>query len=101
MIGAILGAMQGVQAIPAEEIAALEGENRQDFEANGNRFIETAAWIQANWFTAKLLDPQVTGAFKNEKRLGGNDPLLNRFFYTLLYLDKAASSTSYTIFWIN
>ncbi|MCS7464508.1 ADP-ribosylglycohydrolase family protein [Paenibacillus doosanensis] len=45
MIGAILGAMQGVQAIPADEIAALEEASKQDFETQCDRFIESAAAI--------------------------------------------------------
>jgi ADP-ribosylglycohydrolase len=45
MIGAILGAMQGVQAIPAEEIAAIEEINRQDIKSHCVQFIEAAASI--------------------------------------------------------
>lgn len=45
MIGAILGAMQGVSVIPAEEIAILEETNQQDIELHCNRFIEKAALI--------------------------------------------------------
>lgn len=45
MIGAILGAMQGVSAIPAEEIAALEQANRQNIEGHCERFIEAAESI--------------------------------------------------------
>jgi ADP-ribosylglycohydrolase len=45
MIGAILGAMQGVAAIPAEEIAILEETNKLDIEKHCNQFIETAAFI--------------------------------------------------------
>lgn len=45
MIGAILGAMQGVAAIPAEEIAVLEEANQQDIEQHCNQFIEAAAAI--------------------------------------------------------
>lgn len=45
MIGAILGAMQGVAAIPAEEIALIEQVNRQNIEQHCNHFIETAAFI--------------------------------------------------------
>ncbi|UUZ90101.1 ADP-ribosylglycohydrolase family protein [Paenibacillus sp. P25] len=45
MIGAILGAMQGVQVIPADEIAVLEAANRQDFETSVSRFIEAASSI--------------------------------------------------------
>jgi ADP-ribosylglycohydrolase len=45
MIGAILGAMHGVAAIPAEEIAILEEANKLDIENHCIRFIETAAYI--------------------------------------------------------
>jgi ADP-ribosylglycohydrolase len=45
MIGAILGAMQGVAAIPAEEIAILEEANKLDIENHCIRFIETATYI--------------------------------------------------------
>ncbi|MBB6669105.1 ADP-ribosylglycohydrolase family protein [Cohnella nanjingensis] len=45
MIGAILGAMQGVGAIPADEIAVLEAANRQGFAAQSDRFAEAAAAI--------------------------------------------------------
>jgi ADP-ribosylglycohydrolase len=45
MIGAILGAMQGFAAIPAEEIAMLEQANKQDIEGHCNRFTEAAASI--------------------------------------------------------
>ncbi len=42
MIGAILGAMQGAQAIPAAEIAVLEDMNKQNLADYCSRFIETA-----------------------------------------------------------
>ncbi|MBH5318354.1 ADP-ribosylglycohydrolase family protein [Paenibacillus sp. GSMTC-2017] len=45
MIGAILGAMQGVSVIPAEEIAVLEQANKQNFGAECDRFIEAAEAI--------------------------------------------------------
>ncbi|TXK80033.1 ADP-ribosylglycohydrolase family protein [Paenibacillus sp. N3.4] len=45
MIGAILGAMQGITAIPAEEIAVLEASNKQEIEKHCNQFIESAAYI--------------------------------------------------------
>jgi ADP-ribosylglycohydrolase len=45
MIGAILGAMQGVAAIPAEEITVLEEINKQEMDKHCNHFIETAAYI--------------------------------------------------------
>jgi len=45
MIGAILGAMHGVAAIPAEEIAVLEQVNRQNIEQHCRQFTETAAFI--------------------------------------------------------
>ncbi|TCZ76604.1 ADP-ribosylglycohydrolase family protein [Paenibacillus albiflavus] len=45
MIGAILGAMQGVSAIPANELSVLEEVNKQNIEQNCNEFIETAAFI--------------------------------------------------------
>ncbi|CAG7652022.1 ADP-ribosylglycohydrolase family protein [Paenibacillus allorhizosphaerae] len=45
MIGAILGAMQGVAAIPPDEIAVLEEANKQNFETECSRFIEAAAAI--------------------------------------------------------
>ncbi|MFE5321132.1 ADP-ribosylglycohydrolase family protein [Paenibacillus sp. NPDC056579] len=45
MIGAILGAMQGVAAIPADEISTLEEANKQDMETQCSRFIEAAAAI--------------------------------------------------------
>jgi ADP-ribosylglycohydrolase len=45
MIGAILGAMHGVSAIPDAEIAALEEANRQDIGGNCERFTEAAAAI--------------------------------------------------------
>lgn len=45
MIGAILGAMQGVRAIPADEIAVLEEVNKQDMAVSCDRFTEAAAAI--------------------------------------------------------
>lgn len=45
MIGAILGAMQGVQVIPAEEIAVIEKVNKQNIEAECERFAAVAAEI--------------------------------------------------------
>ncbi len=42
MIGAILGAMQGVQAIPSVEITNLEVINKQSIEDHCDRFIEAA-----------------------------------------------------------
>ena len=45
MIGAILGAMQGVNAIPAAEIAILEDVNKQNMEKHCNQFIEAATAI--------------------------------------------------------
>jgi ADP-ribosylglycohydrolase len=45
MIGAILGAMHGVQAIPAEELAAIEEINRQDIETHCAQFCEAAAFM--------------------------------------------------------
>ncbi|WP_331436701.1 ADP-ribosylglycohydrolase family protein [Gordoniibacillus kamchatkensis] len=45
MIGAILGAMHGVQAIPEAEIAVLEQVNKQDIETACSRFIEAASFI--------------------------------------------------------
>jgi ADP-ribosylglycohydrolase len=45
MIGAVLGAMQGVQAIPAEEIAVIEESNRQDIKSHCAQFTEIAASI--------------------------------------------------------
>jgi hypothetical protein len=45
MIGSILGAMQGVQAIPAEEIAVIEEINRQDIMSHCSQFSEAAALI--------------------------------------------------------
>lgn len=45
MIGAILGAMQGVQAIPAEEIAVLEEINQQRIDQHCEAFIEAATTI--------------------------------------------------------
>jgi ADP-ribosylglycohydrolase len=42
MIGAILGAKYGVQAIPAEERERLESVNRQELEKNAARFAEAA-----------------------------------------------------------
>lgn len=48
IIGAILGAMQGVQAIPADEIEKLEKVNQQQFETHCNAFIEAAMAIIEN-----------------------------------------------------
>jgi ADP-ribosylglycohydrolase len=45
MIGAILGAMHGVQAIPAEELAAIEEINRQDIKGHCTQFSEAAAFM--------------------------------------------------------
>jgi len=45
MIGAILGAMQGVSAIPADEIGALERANKLDIASACTRFAECAASI--------------------------------------------------------
>ncbi|BFH60617.1 ADP-ribosylglycohydrolase family protein [Paenibacillus azoreducens] len=43
MIGAILGAMHGVQAIPADEIRAIEEINKQEIGKQCGIFVETAA----------------------------------------------------------
>ncbi|MBE9914685.1 ADP-ribosylglycohydrolase family protein [Paenibacillus donghaensis] len=43
MIGAILGAMHGVQAIPADEIRAIEEINKQEIGKQCGIFAETAA----------------------------------------------------------
>ena len=45
MIGAILGAMHGASAIPADEIERLERINRQQFDNQAMRFGEAAAAI--------------------------------------------------------
>ncbi|WP_136608663.1 ADP-ribosylglycohydrolase family protein [Paenibacillus dokdonensis] len=45
MIGAILGAMQGIQAIPADEIQAIEEINKQQIEKQCSIFMATAAAI--------------------------------------------------------
>lgn len=45
MIGAILGALHGVQAIPGEEITVLEEVNKQDIEQHCSRFIKAAESI--------------------------------------------------------
>lgn len=45
MIGAILGGMQGVAAIPETEIAVLESANKQDIAQNCDRFAEAARTI--------------------------------------------------------
>jgi len=45
MIGAILGAMQGVSVIPANELSILEEVNKQNIEQKCNEFIEAAAFI--------------------------------------------------------
>ncbi|WNR45421.1 ADP-ribosylglycohydrolase family protein [Paenibacillus roseipurpureus] len=45
MIGAILGGMQGIKAIPASEIAVLESANKQDIEINCDRFADAARAI--------------------------------------------------------
>lgn len=45
MIGAILGAMQGVSAIPVAEIDLLEEVNKQDINKHCNQFIEAAIGI--------------------------------------------------------
>jgi ADP-ribosylglycohydrolase len=45
MIGAILGAMHGVSAIPADEIANLEKANNLDIGGHCERFIEAARSI--------------------------------------------------------
>ncbi|MCM3269051.1 ADP-ribosylglycohydrolase family protein [Paenibacillus elgii] len=61
MIGAILGAMQGVRAIPADEIAVLEEANKQDMAGSCDRFTEAAAAIiqedlELNNFRQKALE---------------------------------------------
>ncbi|GLI06759.1 hypothetical protein YDYSG_27890 [Paenibacillus tyrfis] len=61
MIGAILGAMQGVRAIPADEIAVLEEVNKQDMAGSCDRFTEAAAAIiqedlELNNFRQKALE---------------------------------------------
>lgn len=61
MIGAILGAMQGVRAIPADEIAVLEEANKQDMAGSCDRFTEAAAAIiqedlELNNFRQKVLE---------------------------------------------
>lgn len=61
MIGAILGAMQGVRAIPADEIAVLEEVNKQNMAGSCDRFIEAAAAIiqedlELNNFRQKALE---------------------------------------------
>ncbi|WP_010496617.1 ADP-ribosylglycohydrolase family protein [Paenibacillus elgii] len=61
MIGAILGAMQGVRAIPADEIAVLEEVNKQDMAASCDRFTEAATAIiqedlELNNFRQKALE---------------------------------------------
>ncbi|NEN84041.1 ADP-ribosylglycohydrolase family protein [Paenibacillus elgii] len=61
MIGAILGAMQGVRAIPADEIAVLEEVNKQDMAGSCDRFTEAAAAIiqedlELNNFRRKALE---------------------------------------------
>jgi ADP-ribosylglycohydrolase len=48
MIGAILGAMHGVGALPIAEIAILEETNKQDIEDHCSRFIEAATCIINN-----------------------------------------------------
>lgn len=45
MIGAILGAMQGVQAIPPDEIQAIEQINKQEIEKHCSTFTEAASSI--------------------------------------------------------
>ncbi|SDO49612.1 ADP-ribosylglycohydrolase [Paenibacillus sp. yr247] len=45
MIGAILGGMQGVTAIPEAEIEVLEAANKQEIEKHCNLFAEAAASI--------------------------------------------------------
>ncbi|WP_270168700.1 ADP-ribosylglycohydrolase family protein [Paenibacillus sp. SYP-B4298] len=45
MIGAIVGAMQGAGAIPADDIAALEEASRQNLQTQCDRFIEAATAI--------------------------------------------------------
>ncbi|KZE71633.1 hypothetical protein AV654_05345 [Paenibacillus elgii] len=61
MIGAILGAMQGVRAIPSDEIAVLEEVNKQDMAGSCDRFTEAAAAIiqedlELNNFRRKALE---------------------------------------------
>ncbi len=61
MIGAILGAMQGVAAIPSGEIAVLEEANQQDMAGSCDRFTEAAAAIiqedlELNNFRRKVLE---------------------------------------------
>ncbi|GMX63558.1 ADP-ribosylglycohydrolase family protein [Paenibacillus elgii] len=61
MIGAILGAMQGVRAIPADEIAVLEEVNKQDMAGSCDRFTEAATAIiqedlELNNFRQKALE---------------------------------------------
>lgn len=45
MIGAILGAMQGITVIPTDEVETLEQANKQNIEQHCDQFIETAAFI--------------------------------------------------------
>lgn len=64
MVGAILGAMRGVSAIPAEDIAAIEEINRQEIDAECYRFIETAAFIIDQDLAGRLRRHQLIQAIK-------------------------------------
>ncbi len=64
MIGAILGAMHGVSAIPAADIAAIEEINRQRIDAECYRFIETAAFIIDQDLANRLRRHQLIQAIK-------------------------------------
>lgn len=48
MIGAILGAMHGVQAIPTDEIKVIEDKNKQNIDAHCQQFAEAAKEIIEN-----------------------------------------------------
>lgn len=64
MVGAILGAMHGVSAIPADEIAAIERINKQEIDAECYRFIETAAFIIDQDLANRLRRHQLIQAIK-------------------------------------
>lgn len=64
MAGAILGAMRGVSAIPAADIAAIEEINKQEIDAECYRFIETAAFIIEQDLAGRLRRHQLIQAIK-------------------------------------
>ncbi|MCJ8011558.1 ADP-ribosylglycohydrolase family protein [Paenibacillus sp. KQZ6P-2] len=67
MIGAILGAMHGVQAIPADEIRAIEEINKQEIDKQCGIFTETAA----SMIRKDLKEQEARREYMNNIQLGG------------------------------